>query len=296
MYRVKTAVPHAHSNSIWSVSWGESRIVTGSLDESVRIWNSNLCDSDSPELEPTTLNQHRLAVVSVDVSGDGLTGVSSSLDGTIRVFDLISGKESGVLQLGPMGCWKISHHPSQELIATGTGTGKVAIMRYQDPEPVSIPFCDCFVTSVQFNPTGESVIAGNGKGDVTLLDIETHKIKFETKAHYKGIRSLRCRDNQLFSCSEDNSMHVYDIRSGDAEQIGVLEGHKGWVTDCVVSDNILASCSTDSSVKVWDLRMNAVVHTFEDHTEHVWGVSMNRAGDRLVSVGDDRALRFYSLA
>lgn len=37
------------------------------------------------------------------------------------------------------------------------------------------------------------------------------------------------------------------------------------------------------------------MHTFEGHTEQVWGVAYNEDGTRLVSVGDDRSMIIYSL-
>ena len=64
-----------------------SRIVSGSDDKTIRLWDA---DSGQPLGEP--LRGHESFVTVVAFSPDGSRIISGSNDGTIRLWDLASGK------------------------------------------------------------------------------------------------------------------------------------------------------------------------------------------------------------
>jgi WD40 repeat protein len=66
-------------------------IVTGSLDETVKIWDS------ATGKEKCTLTGHSDWVRSVAYSPDGKHVVSGSRDNTVKVWDAQTGKEVSVL-------------------------------------------------------------------------------------------------------------------------------------------------------------------------------------------------------
>ncbi|KAJ3259876.1 hypothetical protein HK103_001767, partial [Boothiomyces macroporosus] len=57
----------AHSDGIWSVAWSkkQNKIVTGSVDDTVKLWNG---DTMTPM---HTFTGHQLGVISVDISPNG---------------------------------------------------------------------------------------------------------------------------------------------------------------------------------------------------------------------------------
>ncbi|KIJ63932.1 hypothetical protein HYDPIDRAFT_112407 [Hydnomerulius pinastri MD-312] len=73
-----------HANSVTCVAFfkDEQRLVTGSHDDTVRVWNRETTaqTGDSDALERLTGT-----VYEVDVSGGGRTIASSSIDATVRI-------------------------------------------------------------------------------------------------------------------------------------------------------------------------------------------------------------------
>jgi len=73
-------VENAHEDSIWTTCWLDDSIVTGSVDETVRVW--------SVEGERLlNLEGHNWGVVSVAYSTSTKVLASSSLDSHIRLWD-----------------------------------------------------------------------------------------------------------------------------------------------------------------------------------------------------------------
>src|SRR5208337_2852832 len=63
---------------------GDGRVVTGSSDGTVKVWDLNSGQ------EQRTLSGHGSGVMALALTGDGRV-VSGSLDGTVKVWDLNSG-------------------------------------------------------------------------------------------------------------------------------------------------------------------------------------------------------------
>jgi WD40 repeat protein len=80
----------AHDDAIWCATWvpNSNGLVTGSVDESVKIWT--LLDEQVPEVveDTHTYVGHTLGVVSVAIDVTGTYAASSALDSFIRIWNL----------------------------------------------------------------------------------------------------------------------------------------------------------------------------------------------------------------
>ncbi|KAG7265333.1 hypothetical protein CRUP_014369 [Coryphaenoides rupestris] len=121
-YSILFKQEHAHDDAIWTAAWGRSEadgsetIVTGSLDDMVKVWKWS---DEKLELQ-WNLEGHQLGVVSVDISHDGAVAASSSLDAHIRLWDLDSGKQIKSMDAGPVDAWSVAFSPDSKHIATGS--------------------------------------------------------------------------------------------------------------------------------------------------------------------------------
>lgn len=106
------SVENAHDESIWAAAWvpaTEARpalLLTGSLDETVRLWRP---DELTPVAPPS--KGHALGVVSVAAHPSGAVAASSSLDSFIRVFDIDSNASIATLEAPPSEVWSMQFDP-----------------------------------------------------------------------------------------------------------------------------------------------------------------------------------------
>ncbi len=84
----------AHRGDVNTLAYApDGRIVTGGTDRTVRIWGPR-------GGEPLVLRGHRDEITTAVVSDDGTRVLTSSQDGTLRIWDAHSGAELAVLQSG----------------------------------------------------------------------------------------------------------------------------------------------------------------------------------------------------
>lgn len=151
----------AHEESIWCVAWGRTKnaadksdvemkdadddhdqnedepndfIVTGSLDDTVKIWDVK---DDRLELQQQ-LSGHSLGVVSVAVSNDGKTIASSSLDSGLFVWKTETGQMMNQAQLGPVDLWTVAFSPDDKYVISGSQEGKISLYDVETAKPEQV--------------------------------------------------------------------------------------------------------------------------------------------------------------
>ncbi|KAI9222370.1 hypothetical protein BC828DRAFT_378633 [Blastocladiella britannica] len=81
------------------------------------------------------------------------------------------------------------------------------------------------------------------------------------------VTCLQFDDDKIVSGSDDQSICVFDIRTGELRMR--LDGHQGGVWALQYVGNTLVSGSTDRTVRVWNLATGKNTHIFEGHTSTV---------------------------
>ena len=148
--------------------------------------------AQEPKLR-ATLQGHTDAVVSVAFSPDSKTLASASYDGTLKLWDMTTGKERATLgeYKGCLGC--VAFSPDGKTLASGAigspvyfpdlknvklwdvATGKVRTTRKGHTGHVH---------SVAFSPDGKTLASVSG--DVKLWDVATNKERATLQGHTKA--------------------------------------------------------------------------------------------------------------
>jgi WD40 repeat protein len=119
----------AHEEGIWSSTWipGTSRLLTGSVDESVKVWE------DTPEGQLKfvhTYQGHTLGVVSVATDASGEYAASSALDSYVRVWRLSDHTTAAMIEAATTETWSVAFSPinTELLLAVAGGTRGAVVL------------------------------------------------------------------------------------------------------------------------------------------------------------------------
>ncbi|XP_046415394.1 WD repeat-containing protein 61-like [Neodiprion virginianus] len=320
MYALTHKTENAHEDSVWTCAWGSMRkksdagpdnensrdsmrsnedetreyIVTGSVDDSVKVWQV----SNGGLKLKHKLTGHSLGVVSVAVNSDGTKCASSSLDSSLRLWDLDTGEKVSSIDVGPVDIWTVVFSPDDKFIVSGSHAGKIHLYGTESgkQEQTLDTRGGKFTLSVAYSPDGKYIASGAIDGIINIFDVVHGKVLRTLEGHAMPIRSLSFSpDSQLLlTASDDGHMKLYDIK--DANVAGTLSGHASWVLGVAFAPDgqKFASSSSDHTVKVWELAQRQCLHTFNEHNDQVWGVKYSPdKNNMLVSVSEDKSINLY---
>ncbi|HEX3148211.1 MAG TPA: serine/threonine-protein kinase [Gemmataceae bacterium] len=110
-----------HTDDVLSVACGNDRVVSGSRDGTVRVWNPK--DSD----ESLSCARHTGWVSGVALSADGRRILSGGYDGTVRVWDAKCGKELHRLEGHSQEVYSVAFSPDGRRAVSGGNDHAVVI-------------------------------------------------------------------------------------------------------------------------------------------------------------------------
>ncbi|KAI7862878.1 quinon protein alcohol dehydrogenase-like superfamily [Spinellus fusiger] len=278
----------AHNDGIWDVVWSKNTnlVITGSEDATVKCW-----DGTSGELK-YELEGHSLGVISVDVSRDGRC--------SIRIWDLQNnGAIMKVITAAPVEAWTARFSPEGQFLATGSHSGDIHLYNVESGEKAqTFATKPKFLMCTVYSPDGKYLAGSAEDGTIYVFNVETNQLAHTLSSHTMAVRALAFAPDSrtLISGSDDKCIYVHDVEHG--QLASALTGHSDWILSVAANPDIskqqLASSGSDKKVKIWDLAMKSVLETQEVHSDQVWGVAWNPEGTKLVSVSDDKSLKWFA--
>lgn len=215
-----------HDDAIVSVDFSKKTIVSGSADHTVKVWHvdSRTC---------YTLRGHTDWVNSVKIHSPSNTIFSASDDTTIRMWDIESNKCLRIFG----GVRNNGHIGQVQCVIPFTYKDKLIEDNAESDSDVGTKHVES-----SFSQNNEN--SNEGGADVNNMDLPDNP-------NYPS---------HLLTCSLDNTIKLWDIRSGKClrTQFGHIEGV--W---SISSDTFrIVSGAHDRLIKVWDLQNGKCLHTF----------------------------------
>lgn len=194
---------------------------------------------------------------------DGRRGVTASLDKTIRVREVATGRELLVIETDhPVNVVAIS--PDGRLLASAERgdfrlwklkTGEL-IGSFRDPKGKNNN-----VIAVVFSADGRTVLSGYGDGTIRTWSTRSLKKVLALKGHKDAVfGAVYSRDGRkIYSGSTDRTVRAWDASTG--APLGVWRGHADSVRSVAVSTDgaKVLSAGYDGTLRQWDARTGRVL-------------------------------------
>ncbi|KAH9033778.1 WD40 repeat-like protein [Lactarius pseudohatsudake] len=269
------------------------QIVTGSMDNAVRVWDAQ---SGLPLTDP--LKGHTFMVTSVAYSPDGTNIISASYDCTVRIWNSQTGVPIGEPLKGhTQPLTSVAYSPDGAHIISGSTDMTVRIWNSQTGtlvrEPLRGP--SGHIMSVAYSPDGTHIICGSDDSGIWMWDSQTGDLignPFE--GHTEAVLSVAYSPNgkHIVSGSKDGSVRIWDSRTG-SQTCGPLHyASRGasWVLSvaCSPDRKYVISGSMENTVRVWDLQTGKPIgNPLSGHGSTVGSVTYSQDMTCIISGSSD---------
>ena len=255
-------------SAVFSREDANPRVISGSLDGSLRIWNPRLSSAvETAQGGPVG------AFVSVATSPDGRNVVASGAD--LRLHLWSSGPGGGTTRIlpgKPARVVSLAYAADGSRVAGGDWDGRLHQWDGRTGEPVGEAI-DIFEKS----PTAD------GK------PVEPNEKPISALAYSPD-------GKRIASGGWDKKLRIWDAQSG-AALTPPLSGHSGWITAVAFSPDgrMLISASADRTLRRWDAASgNAIGGRLAGHDDWVLAVAFSPDGTKIISGSADGDLRRWN--
>jgi WD40 repeat protein len=256
-----------HTDSIFGLAYSPdgTRLATASHDKTVKVW-----DAASGKLLMTLSKEGHgdgvygglfPGILDVAFSADGTRLASAGGDGTVVVWDAMTGKELFTLPSNGNGIINLAFSPDGTHLVTSSDGG------------------------FGFDPAA------------TMWDLNTRQQVFTNSIQTGLIFGLTfTKDGSRFATGAgDGVLRIWDSQSG--EELLALPGHTSTLVDIDFSADgqYIATAGFDGIAKIWDAETGKELLTLTGHTGGISGVSFSPDGTRLATSSRDGTVRVYLL-
>ena len=305
-------VLRGHTDYVSSVVFCQDglRIVSGSYDGTIRIWNSETGEQVGLLLEGISSR-----VESIAISPDGNRVAAGAREDVIGVWDIETGKLIRQYEDEKLGfVQSISYSPDGNYLVSGsekrierndtvwishtlrvwdTETGKQVRMRMKGED----------IQSLSFSPDGRLVAAGSRSGFISFWDPETgNQIGEPILGHESGVNSIDFSPDGKIIVSggwdfPSHSVKIWDVKT--RKLVGrPLEGHTSGILSVAFSPDgkCIVSGSADKTIRIWDLETREPIgDPLSGHTNMVNSVAWGPDGKWIVSGSSDFTIRVWEV-
>jgi DNA-binding beta-propeller fold protein YncE len=248
---------------------------------------------------PQTLQGHTSCVYGVTFSPDGKRLASGSADGTIRLWDAVTGAMLQTLQGHTGYAYRVEFSPDGKWLASGSADNTVKLWDAATGAMLQTLYGHTgSAYGVAFSPDDKRLASGSSDSTVRLWNVATGVVLQTFQGHTNAVNGIAFSPDgkRLASGSADKTVKLWDAATGAVLQ--TLWGHTGSVYGVAFSpdDKRLASGSADNTVRLWDVATGAVLQTLQGHTSYVYGIAFSPDGKRLASGSVDKTVRLWDAA
>ncbi|KAJ7770300.1 WD40-repeat-containing domain protein [Mycena maculata] len=287
----------SHEGQVNSVAFSHNQqmIVTGAIDSTICLWSKT-------GIQERKLFGHTRSVTCVAFSPDDTRIGSSSKDGTMKVWDRLTGSVLVNCQHAPGEVvFAISFSHKGDIIATACQYSGIRIWNSESGQEIMAEFSlhRGPVVNLAFAPDDKTIISGSTDSHVriwSLANIGRHISVQPTHTNFVSCVALAHDKSRWVSGSEDNLLIVWNTSDGRAAFPPFRAHHAGIVAvDFSGDDAMIASGSRDGIVHLWNASTGELRGEPLVHSHAIVCLKFSTNGSRLAVIAEDHRVTVWSI-
>jgi WD40 repeat protein len=271
-------------------------------EEVVALWNTVLAffPKAAPRsiLELRRIGTGRRAIGATALMPDGNTCVAGAADGSLQIFDAVSGSQKGTFGGHDHGVTSVDISEDGEWLASSGRDGAVRVWNASTAE-IRAEFLghEGAVQAVAFTPDGKAVVSAGDDGSVRLWPLNDVDLPVQFGREEDAVSALAVSSDGRFVVSGgwNNSVTVWSLAR--RAELRRMNGHEGAVNAIAISPDcrVIASAGEDATVRLWDLEGGRSRRVLSGHEGAVQALGFTPDARFLLSAGNDATLRIWDV-
>ncbi|WP_264482881.1 TIR domain-containing protein [Streptomyces pinistramenti] len=248
-----------------------------------------------------TLHGHEGRVYAVKFRSRVLA--TGGADGTVRLWDPVSGSCLHRIDVHPGGVWPVSLDEDGTIVATGDADGMVTLWDTASGAPLHhLPGHTAPVYTAVFSPDGRTLVTGDAAAGLRIWDTRSGACTGHLPGHQGAVYRARFSPDGTLLATGDQGAEGHGTvrvwRLSDARLLHEFTGHTGrvYTLDFHPDGTLLVSGDTDGQVRLWDPVVGAPAGALERCTGAVYQVMFGNEGRLLAACDSDGTVRLWRVA
>ncbi|RFU31792.1 hypothetical protein B7463_g4554, partial [Scytalidium lignicola] len=278
---------NGHLDSIYCVQFDESKIITGSRDKTIRVW----------DLRTYTCT---LVIGPPDVVHDPTIMVGE--DGLPQHYATVPDRPREAESIPETVSFPIHHNASilclqydSEILVTGSSDSTCIVHSIKNGfEPIRrLHAHTAAVLDLAFDD--QHIVTCSKDVSICVWDRETGALLKQLRGHTGPVNAVQMRGNTIVSCSGDFRVKLWHIDSG--KNIREFFGHtKGLACSQFSEDSrFIASAGNDKIIRIWDANTGECLQKITAHENLVRSLHIDSASGRLISGSYDQDIKVFEM-
>ncbi|ORY63392.1 WD40-repeat-containing domain protein [Pseudomassariella vexata] len=285
--RARPIYLNGHLDSIYCLQFDESKIITGSRDKTIRIWDMHTFQCRLVIGPPEVVNDTSIlfdpngqpvhyAVVPEDDRAHQSVPATVSFPTHHKASILCLQYDDGILVTG-------SSDSSCIVYNMKSGYRPIRRLQYHTAAVLDLAFDD------------KHIVTCSKDISICVWDRNTGALLKQLKGHTGPVNAVQMRGNTIVSCSGDFMVKLWNIDSGRI--IREFAGHtKGLACSQFSEDGrYIASAGSDKLIRVWDANTGECIREMQAHDSLVRSLHIDSVSGRLISGSYDTDIKVFDM-
>jgi WD40 repeat protein len=283
-----------HTSTVCSCAFSPDgkRIVSGSWDKTLRLWNSETGS------ELGILTGHTSYVNTCAFSPDGKMIISGCDDNSLKIWDADTQKELLTLTGHTDKVFVCAFSPNGEMIVSGSADKTLKMWDVKTGKELTTTAGHTGeVTAFAFAPDGKTIVTGSQDKTLKSWDTASGREILSFTGHLYPVRSCSysLSGEKIFSVNM-NELLVWDSKTGDGNLLATPTSLDGSFINAFAfspDGKKLVSASEDINLILWETETGEKLSTLTGHVLDVESCAFSPDGKKIVSGSWDKTLKLW---